>query len=146
VRPREFLLSTFTHQENPQQFEKHGVTKVKSGRIPAVKIAVELDGLCANHCVCYRTDCIQFYGYFAHGERWIPTTALRIFVNSRYQESIMNKDQVKGRTEQAKGKVKEVAGKAVGNKELERKGKIENTKGKVQAEYGDVKEDIKDSI
>jgi uncharacterized protein YjbJ (UPF0337 family) len=80
--------------------------------------------------------------YFVHGERWIPTTALRIFVDSRYQESIMNKDQIRGRTEQAKGKIKEVVGKAIGNKDLERKGKIENTKGKVQAEYGDVKGDI----
>jgi uncharacterized protein YjbJ (UPF0337 family) len=58
----------------------------------------------------------------------------------------MNKDQVKGRTEQGKGKIKEVAGKAIGNKDLEQKGKIENTKGKVQAEYGDVKEDVKDAI
>ena len=38
----------------------------------------------------------------------------------------MNKDQVKGRIEEAKGAVKEVAGKAVGNKELEIKGKIQN--------------------
>jgi uncharacterized protein YjbJ (UPF0337 family) len=57
----------------------------------------------------------------------------------------MNKDQIKGRVEEAKGKVKQVAGKAVGNKELERKGRIEKAGGKVQAEYGDLKEDIKDS-
>ena len=36
----------------------------------------------------------------------------------------MNMDQVKGRIEEAKGAIKEVAGKAVGNKELEIKGKI----------------------
>ena len=35
----------------------------------------------------------------------------------------MNKDQVKGRVEQAKGKAKAAAGKAVGNKDLELKGK-----------------------
>ena len=58
----------------------------------------------------------------------------------------MNEDQVKGRFKEATGKVKEIAGKVVGNNDLEQKGKIENTKGKVQAEYGDVKEDIKDSI
>ncbi len=58
----------------------------------------------------------------------------------------MNKDQVKGRAEQAKGKVKEVAGKAVGNKELEQEGKIQNTGGKIRAGYGDVKEEIKKSI
>jgi uncharacterized protein YjbJ (UPF0337 family) len=57
----------------------------------------------------------------------------------------MNKDQVKGRIEKATGKVKEVAGKMVGDKDLERKGKIQNTKGKVQAGYGDMKEDIKEN-
>lgn len=58
----------------------------------------------------------------------------------------MNKDQVKGRTKETTGKIKEVAGRIVGNKELERKGKIENTEGKVQAGYGDMKEDVKDAI
>jgi uncharacterized protein YjbJ (UPF0337 family) len=58
----------------------------------------------------------------------------------------MNKDQVKGRIEEAKGKVKEVAGKAVGNRDLEQEGKIQNVGGKVQAGYGDLKEDIKKAI
>jgi uncharacterized protein YjbJ (UPF0337 family) len=58
----------------------------------------------------------------------------------------MNKDQIKGRIEEAKGKVKEKTGKAVGNRELEKKGKIEEIGGKVRAGYGDLKEDIKDSI
>ena len=58
----------------------------------------------------------------------------------------MNKDQAKGHLEQAKGKVKEVAGKLVGNDELELKGKIQKTGGKAQAAYGDVKEDIKDAV
>lgn len=57
----------------------------------------------------------------------------------------MNKDQIKGRVEEAKGKVKQVTGKAVGNKELELEGRIEEAGGKIQAGYGDLKEDIKDS-
>ncbi len=56
----------------------------------------------------------------------------------------MNKDQVNGRINEAKGAVKEVAGKAVGNKDLELKGKIQNSAGKVQASFGDLKKDIKD--
>jgi uncharacterized protein YjbJ (UPF0337 family) len=60
-----------------------------------------------------------------------------------YQETIMNKHQVKGRIEEAKGKVKEVTGKIVGNKTLQVKGKVENTTGKVRAGYGDLKDDIK---
>ncbi|NMG73982.1 CsbD family protein [Aromatoleum diolicum] len=58
----------------------------------------------------------------------------------------MNKDQVKGRIEEAKGKMKEVVGKVSGDKTLEQKGKIQNISGKVRAGLGDLKEDIKDAI
>lgn len=58
----------------------------------------------------------------------------------------MNKDQANGRLEEAKGRVKEVAGKLVGNDELEVKGKIQKSGGKAQAAYGDLKEDIKDAV
>lgn len=58
----------------------------------------------------------------------------------------MNKDQVKGRIEQATGKVKEVAGKVTGDKELEQEGKVQNVGGKVQAGYGDLKEDITTAV
>ena len=55
----------------------------------------------------------------------------------------MNKDQVKGRLEEAKGKVKEVTGKVVGNKRLEAEGDAEQIAGKVQKTYGDAKEQVK---
>ena len=58
----------------------------------------------------------------------------------------MNKDQVKGRVEQSTGKVKEVAGKLLGNDRLQTEGKAEQVKGKVQAGYGDVKENAKDKL
>jgi uncharacterized protein YjbJ (UPF0337 family) len=51
----------------------------------------------------------------------------------------MNKDQVKGRIEEATGKV-------TGDKELEQEGKVQNIGGKVQAGYGDLKEDIKTAV
>jgi len=57
----------------------------------------------------------------------------------------MNKDQVKGRFEEAKGKAKEVTGKVVGNDNLELKGKIQKSDGKVLAAYGDLKQDVKDA-
>jgi uncharacterized protein YjbJ (UPF0337 family) len=57
----------------------------------------------------------------------------------------MNKDQVKGRIDIAKGKVKEVAGKVTGNKDLELKGKMQNAGGKVREGYGDMKRDLKKS-
>ncbi len=58
----------------------------------------------------------------------------------------MNKDQVKGRMEEAKGKVKEVTGKVVGNREMELKGNVQKNIGKAQAGVGDIKEDIKDAL
>lgn len=58
----------------------------------------------------------------------------------------MNKDQVKGRITKTEGQVKEAAGKAVGNKSLEIKGKAKQVAGAAQAAYGDLKNDIeKDS-
>ncbi|WP_428420842.1 CsbD family protein [Methylibium sp.] len=58
----------------------------------------------------------------------------------------MNADQVKGRIEQAKGKVKEITGKAVGNDKLTTEGRVEQVTGKSQASYGDAKEKAKDLI
>jgi len=60
-----------------------------------------------------------------------------------HEEKRMNKDQVDGALKKAKGKVKEVAGKVVGNKKLKRKGKIEKGVGELQSGYGDLKEDHK---
>jgi uncharacterized protein YjbJ (UPF0337 family) len=54
----------------------------------------------------------------------------------------INKDQVKGRTDEAVGKVKEVVGAVVGSKELELKGSIQKNTGIVQAKIGDVKSSI----
>jgi len=54
-----------------------------------------------------------------------------------------NKDQIKGRTNEVEGKIKEVAGDLVGNEKLEQKGKIQKNLGKAQAKYGDIKEAVK---
>ncbi|HWR12515.1 MAG TPA: CsbD family protein [Rectinemataceae bacterium] len=58
----------------------------------------------------------------------------------------MNKDQVNGRIDEVKGKVKEAIGIAVGDKKLEKKGKAKRIKGAIQAEFGDVKAEIKKII
>jgi len=57
----------------------------------------------------------------------------------------INKDQVKGRVNEAKGTIKEVAGKLVGNESMEAKGKVQKNLGKAQAKFGDVKKDVKDA-
>jgi uncharacterized protein YjbJ (UPF0337 family) len=56
----------------------------------------------------------------------------------------MNKDQVKGRVKEAEGKIKEVAGKLVGNSRLEAKGKVEKIAGHAQATFGDIKKGVKE--
>ncbi|WP_372826115.1 CsbD family protein [Polaromonas sp.] len=57
----------------------------------------------------------------------------------------MNKHQVEGRVDQAAGKAKEVAGRVVGNENLEAEGRVDQAKGKAQSGYGDAKENVKDS-
>ena len=49
------------------------------------------------------------------------------------------KDKIKGRFEEAKGKVKEKAGKAIGNPDLRDRGTAEKAGGKIQRKIGDVK-------
>jgi len=58
----------------------------------------------------------------------------------------VNKDQLKGRTNEVEGKIKEVAGKVTGDKKLEVKGKVQGIVGEAQAKFGDVKKDEKDSF
>jgi uncharacterized protein YjbJ (UPF0337 family) len=59
------------------------------------------------------------------------------------RSSVMNKDQVKGRVEEAKGKVKEAVGKVTGNETTKVKGRVEQVVGKTRASYGDAKEQLK---
>lgn len=58
----------------------------------------------------------------------------------------MNKDQVEGRAEDVKGKIKEAVGDAVGNDRLKSEGQVDQVAGKTQATVGDAKEKVKDAI
>ena len=58
----------------------------------------------------------------------------------------MNKDQVAGRAEELKGKIKEETGKIVGNENLEAEGKLDKLTGKAQAALGDGKNKVADKI
>jgi len=58
----------------------------------------------------------------------------------------MNKDQVKGRVETAKGDIKEAAGKAVGNERLAAEGRADQAAGKVRSTVGDVKSDVGNAV
>ena len=52
----------------------------------------------------------------------------------------MDREHVKGVADKAKGAVKDVAGKATGDKELETEGKMDNAKGDLHKAAGDVKD------
>jgi uncharacterized protein YjbJ (UPF0337 family) len=66
----------------------------------------------------------------------------------RYEEHVMgvNKDQVKGRINEVKAKIRETAGKVVGNRKLQVKGKVQGIVGAAQAKFGDVEQAVKDSL
>jgi uncharacterized protein YjbJ (UPF0337 family) len=55
----------------------------------------------------------------------------------------MDKDRIEGSAEQAKGKVKEVAGKVTGDKKLEGEGKADQIAGKVQNAIGGIKDTLR---
>jgi len=59
------------------------------------------------------------------------------------EETIMDKDRIKGSAEQAKGAVKETAGKILGDKKLETEGKTDKAAGKVQNAIGGLKDAVR---
>jgi uncharacterized protein YjbJ (UPF0337 family) len=70
------------------------------------------------------------------------TECLKLAVTPALRRNTMKsstQDQVEGKLHEAKGKVKEMAGKITDNPKLEVKGKAENIAGKVQEKIGQVK-------
>ena len=55
----------------------------------------------------------------------------------------MDKDRVEGAAEQAKGKVKEVAGKVTGDSKLEGEGKADQVSGKIKNTIGGIKDTLR---
>jgi uncharacterized protein YjbJ (UPF0337 family) len=56
----------------------------------------------------------------------------------------MNEDRMKGSLKEAKGNIKEKAGKALGDEKLKREGQADQVEGKVQNVVGAVKDTIKE--
>jgi uncharacterized protein YjbJ (UPF0337 family) len=52
----------------------------------------------------------------------------------------MDREHVKGAADKAKGAVKDVAGKAMGDKKLQAEGKIDKAKGAAHETAGDIKD------
>ncbi|MBO0903889.1 CsbD family protein [Jiella sonneratiae] len=57
---------------------------------------------------------------------------------------MVDKNEVKGAAKEMGGKVKEAAGKAMGDHEMEAKGKVDQVEGKTQKNYGKIKDAVKD--
>jgi uncharacterized protein YjbJ (UPF0337 family) len=57
--------------------------------------------------------------------------------------TMVDKDRVEGSWDQAKGKVKEVAGKVTGDTKTEAGGKADQLKGKVKNTVGGIKDEIR---
>lgn len=57
----------------------------------------------------------------------------------------MDKDRIEGAAKQAKGAIKEVAGKVTGDKKLEVEGKADKAEGKVQNTVGGAKDAVRDA-
>jgi uncharacterized protein YjbJ (UPF0337 family) len=55
----------------------------------------------------------------------------------------MDKDRIKGSAQQAKGKVKEVAGKVTGDAKLENEGKADKAAGKIRNAVGGIKDTLR---
>ena len=58
----------------------------------------------------------------------------------------MDKDRIQGSVEQAKGKVKEVTGKATGDSKLEAEGKAQKAAGKMQNTVVGVNDAVKEAV
>ena len=58
----------------------------------------------------------------------------------------MDKDRINGATDQAKGSIKEAAGKVTGDSKLQAKGTLDNAKGKVESAIGGAKDSIRNNV
>jgi len=58
----------------------------------------------------------------------------------------MDKDRINGAADQAKGSIKEAAGKVTGDAKLQAEGSLDKSKGKVESAIGGVKDTIRNDL
>jgi uncharacterized protein YjbJ (UPF0337 family) len=78
------------------------------------------------------------------GDYWEQNVDVAVTLDqSNNEDMAMDKDRIKGSAEQAKGAVKEAAGKLFGDKKLETGGKADKAAGKVQNAVGGLKDAVR---
>src|SRR5471032_1908954 len=72
--------------------------------------------------------------------------SVNLVILNNQREDTMNKDRVEGSIEQAKGQVKEVAGKVTGDSKLETEGNADQVSGKIKNAVGGIKDTVKEAL
>jgi uncharacterized protein YjbJ (UPF0337 family) len=75
--------------------------------------------------------------------QWWNLTGERTLFTRNDGEFQMDKDRIQGSAVQVKGKMKEVAGKVVGDSKLESEGKVNQVEGKIQNTIGGIKDTLR---
>lgn len=57
-----------------------------------------------------------------------------------------NRNEVEGKLDQAKGKIKETVGRAINDRDLEREGQADNAGGKVEEGFGKARRKVGEAI
>ncbi len=70
------------------------------------------------------------------GAREIKTNQSHLLIRPEASVFDMSEEEIKGRSRQAKGKIREEVGKLTDNKTEQLKGKVEQAEGKARAEIG----------
>jgi len=65
---------------------------------------------------------------------------------ARAEEGVMNRDEMKGKVQKAKGFVKEKAGELIDDADLEAEGKLERAGGELREGFGKAKRKVKEGI
>jgi uncharacterized protein YjbJ (UPF0337 family) len=68
------------------------------------------------------------------------------FCSTAVQEMTMNKDEIKGKFDQAKGKVKQGVGEALDDEQLHDEGVVDEASGDVQEGFGKLKSKVGEAI
>jgi uncharacterized protein YjbJ (UPF0337 family) len=70
----------------------------------------------------------------------------RACVTSAREEGLMNRDEIKGKIDKAKGYVKDKAGEILNDPELEAEGELERGAGTVREGYGKAKRKVEEGV